>query len=67
MNFDSNRLGRCALVQSKEFTLVTGKYPVTANRRGTIEFAAPAGVQIGVLEIRIPIAHSFTTLPALAK
>ena len=49
------------------FTLATDKYPVTANRRGTIEFDAPAGVQIGVLGIRIPIAHTFTSLPALAN
>jgi hypothetical protein len=43
------------------------KYPVTLNLRGTIEFAAPAGAQISALGIRIPIAHTFTTLPALAK
>jgi len=49
------------------FTLATDKYPVTANRWGTIEFDAPAGVQIGVLGIRIPIAHTFTSLPALAN
>ncbi|HSR09015.1 MAG TPA: hypothetical protein VLM42_17865, partial [Bryobacteraceae bacterium] len=49
------------------FTLVADKYPVTANLRGTIEFGAPAGVQIGALGIRIPVAHTFTTLPALAK
>ena len=49
------------------FTLVTDKYPATANIRGTIEFDAPAGAQIGALGIRIPVAHTFTTLPALAK
>jgi len=49
------------------FTLVTNKYPMTANIRGTIEFATPAGAQIGALGIRIPVAHTFTTLPALAK
>ena len=49
------------------FTLVADKYPATANIRGTIEFDAPAGTQIGALGIRIPIAHTFTTLPALAK
>ena len=49
------------------FTLVTDKYPETANIRGTIEFDAPAGTQIGALGIRIPMAHTFTTLPALAK
>jgi hypothetical protein len=42
------------------------KYPQTANIRGTVEFDTPAGAQIGVLGIRIPVAHTFTTLPALA-
>src|SRR5579862_9450671 len=51
------------------FTLVTGKYAATANIRGTIEFDTPAGAQIGALGIRIPAgaAHTYTTLPALAK
>ena len=49
------------------FTLATDKYPATAGIRGTIEFDTPAGAQIGALGIRIPIAHTFTTLPALAK
>lgn len=49
------------------FTLATDKYPATANIRGTIEFDAPSGTQIGALGIRIPVAHTFTTLPALAK
>jgi hypothetical protein len=43
------------------------KYPQTANIRGTIELDTPAGGQIGALGIRIPVAHTFTTLPALAK
>jgi hypothetical protein len=43
------------------------KYPQTANIRGTIEFDTPAGAQIGALGIRIPVAHTFTTLPALGK
>jgi hypothetical protein len=49
------------------FTLVTDKYPATANIRGTIEFDTPAGAQIGALGIRIPATHTFTTLPALVK
>ncbi len=49
------------------FTLVTDKYPGTANKRGTIEFDTPAGAQIGALGIRIPVGHTFTTLPALAR
>jgi hypothetical protein len=43
------------------------KYSQTAGIRGTVEFDTPAGAQIGALGIRIPIAHTFTTLPALAK
>jgi len=52
-----------------QFTLVTDKYAATQNKRGTIEFDAPAGVPIGALGIRIPAgaAHTYTTLPALAK
>jgi len=49
------------------FTLVTDKYPQTANIRGTVEFGTPPGGQIGALGIRIPTAHTFTTLPALAR
>ncbi|HSR07854.1 MAG TPA: DUF4185 domain-containing protein [Bryobacteraceae bacterium] len=51
------------------FTLVTDRYTATANIRGTIEFDTPAGAQIGALGIRIPAvaAHTYTTLPALAK
>jgi hypothetical protein len=50
------------------FTLGSGKYPGTAGIRGTIEFDTPANAQIGVLGIRIPAAaHTFTTLPSLAK
>ena len=51
------------------FTLVTGRYKATTNIRGTVEFDAPAGAQIGALGIRIPAgaARTYTTLPALAK
>ena len=49
------------------FTLGVDRYPATVGLRGTIEFDAPAGAQIGALGIRIPVAHTFTTLPALAK
>ena len=41
------------------FTLVTDKYPVTANIRGSIEFDKPAGAQIGILGIRIHAIHHF--------
>jgi hypothetical protein len=50
------------------FTLGSDKYPGTLGIRGTIEFDTPANAQIGALGIRIPAAaHTFTTLPALAK
>jgi hypothetical protein len=49
------------------FTLAVDKFPVAAGIRGTIEFDAPAGGQIGALGIRYPPAHTFTTLPALVK
>ena len=51
------------------FTLGSDKYLSAAGIRGTIEFDKPAGAQIGALGIRIPAgaAHTYTTLPALAK
>jgi hypothetical protein len=48
-------------------TLQTLLFPETAGLRGTLEFDTPAGVQIGALGIRVAVAHTFTTLPALAK
>jgi hypothetical protein len=47
--------------------LGTVLFPQAANIRGTVEFAAPAGVHIGVIGIRTPAALTYTTLPALAK
>ena len=49
------------------FTLAVDKFPETARIRGTIELDAPPGTQISVLGIRLRPAHTFTTLPALAK
>ena len=49
------------------FTLGADQFLAAAGIRGTIEFDAPAGAHIGALGIRIPIAHTFTTLPALTK
>lgn len=42
-------------------------FPETANIRGTLEFDAPAGTQIGVIGIRTPPTSTYTTLPALVK
>jgi hypothetical protein len=48
--------------------VLQSQFPVTANIQGTVEFDAPIGVQIGAVGIRTPlVAHTFTTLPALAK
>ncbi len=41
-------------------------YPVTANKRGTIEFDTPAGGQISVLGLRAFGIAALTTLPVLA-
>lgn len=43
------------------------RYLNTNGIRGTIEFDTPPGAQIGALGIRIPLAHTFTTLPALVR
>jgi hypothetical protein len=51
------------------FTLGVDRYPAALTIRGTIEFDTPPNAQIGALGIRIPAgaAHTYTTLPALAK
>lgn len=48
------------------FVLST-QFPVTANRRGTIEFDTPTGAQISVLGIRYTPPGTLTTIPALAN
>ncbi len=51
--------------------VVPSEFPVTANKRGTIEFDTPAGGQISMLGIRTtPLTSStntLTTIPALAN
>ena len=59
--------GNNRIRKDSAFTLGVDQFPATAGIRGTIEFDAPAGAQIGALGIRIPIAHTFTTLPVLTK
>ncbi len=55
----------------KSFVLTdaTTGFPVTAGKRGTIEFETPAGGQISVLGLRFPPsnANAFTTIPVMAK
>ena len=48
-------------------TLGAVLFPETANIRGTLEFDAPSGAQIGVIGIRTPPTNTYTTLPALVK
>jgi hypothetical protein len=43
------------------------RFPVTALRRGTVEFVTPAGGQISVLGIRFNPAGTFSTVPPIAK
>ncbi|HSR07852.1 MAG TPA: BACON domain-containing protein, partial [Bryobacteraceae bacterium] len=50
--------------------VLSSQYPVTANKRGTIEFDRPAGGQISVLGIRtkpLGSSNTLTTIPALAN
>ena len=43
-------------------------FPVTANKRGTVEFDTPSGGQISVLGLRFsPPNNALTTIPALAN
>jgi len=46
--------------------MLNAKYPITANRRGTIEFDTPPGGQISVLGLRAN-GGALTTLPLLAS
>jgi hypothetical protein len=48
--------------------VVSIQFPVTANKRGTIEFDTPAGGRISVLGLRFtPPNNALTTIPALAN
>ncbi len=47
--------------------VLSSQFPVTDDKRGTLEFAAPAGGQISVLGIRTPPTNTFTTLPVIAR
>ena len=43
-----------------------GYYPITAGKRGTIEFKVPAGGQIGTLAFRAALG-TLSTIPAMVK
>jgi hypothetical protein len=47
--------------------VLTSRFPVTSNKRGTIEFDTPAGGQINVLGIRTLPSLTFTALPPVTK
>ncbi len=47
--------------------VLASQFPVTANIRGTVEFATPAGAEINVLGIRSTPALTFTTLPSVRR
>ena len=50
--------------------VLSAQYPMSANKRGTIQFNTPAGGQIGVLGIRttpMGSTNTLTTIPALAN
>jgi hypothetical protein len=60
--------GAIALAADGHSAFVLGdQFPVTAGKRGTMEFTAPAGGQICVLGIRTPPAGTFTVLPVLTR
>jgi hypothetical protein len=47
--------------------MLTGNYASVANKRGTVEFDAPAGTQISVLGLRATPTGAVTTIPVFAK
>jgi hypothetical protein len=47
--------------------MVTTQYPQTAGKRGTVEFQAPAGGQIGVLGLQASGSGGLTSVPPLAQ
>jgi hypothetical protein len=47
--------------------MLTGNYASVTNKRGTVEFDAPAGTQISVLGLRATPTGAVTTIPVLAK
>ncbi|MGA3075650.1 MAG: choice-of-anchor tandem repeat GloVer-containing protein [Bryobacteraceae bacterium] len=48
------------------FALATN-YPMTANRRGTVEFSEPADGQVSVLGLSFNPASAFTSIPAVPQ
>jgi hypothetical protein len=60
----SNTIGLAAMGHTS-FDLGS-RFPITAQRRGTVQFQTPAGGQITVLGLRFPPGPAFSTIPALA-
>jgi Viral BACON domain len=65
VTIQSNSVAMAALGHTS-FDLAA-RFPVTAARRGTVEFQTPAGGGISVLGIRFNPAGTFSTVPAMAK
>jgi len=60
--------GAISLAADGHSAFVLGsQFPVTAAKRGTMEFMTPASGQIAVLGLRTPPAKTFTALPALTR
>jgi hypothetical protein len=53
--------------QRVEYLDHTDSYASVANKRGTVEFDAPAGTQISVLGLRATTTGAVTTIPVFAK
>jgi hypothetical protein len=47
--------------------VLSGRYGVTANQRGSVEFDVPAGARISALGLRFTPIGAFTTIPVMAK
>jgi len=47
--------------------MLPGAYPITAGKRGTIEFATPPGRRISVLGLRATPTGNLTTIPVFVK
>ncbi len=47
--------------------VLSSQFPVTANIRGSVEFATPVGAEINVLGIRTTPAGTFTALPPVTR
>jgi hypothetical protein len=47
--------------------VLSSQYPVTSQRRGTIEFRPPSGSDVSLLGLRFAPSGAFTTIPVMTK